>query len=121
VTVTGNITGGGGASSNAPGFYNVSTGAVTVVGNLINTTGCNAIGGGIVYNPGAANYIQYGATKYPAQLAAAVILEGTVHGDRVGTYHPADVSEVRAGVTFGASEAEAGIAPLHIRTMVGGG
>lgn len=32
-----------------------------------------------------ANYYQFGAVKYPVQLAAGLVKLGTVHGDRIGT------------------------------------
>lgn len=74
-------TGGAGA------FAISSTGQITVTNsNIINTDKASAISGGVIYNPGAGNYIQYPATsgtpKYGKTIPAAKVLFGEV-GDGV--------------------------------------
>ena len=54
-------------------------------GNLISSSFAAAYVGMLVISPNANNYIQFGNTKYPPQLAASNIKKGVVHGDITGT------------------------------------
>ncbi len=128
VTITGNIT--GGSAPQAFGLYSDSTGIVALnTCNLINGTGAVAYAGKPpTWNLNANNYLQWGAVYFAQQLLDHQILtgvvNGTITGNRVdcpvakaiessgnygdpaspfvGTYHEADVSEVKDGVMFGA-------------------
>ena len=85
IGITGNLS--GGTTQGVRGA--LSGGGISVTnGNLIYTTAGIPGGNTLAWYPLATNYIQIGGSKYPAQLAAANVRNGTVHGDITGTLRP---------------------------------
>lgn len=107
------ITGGGGALSY--GLLNQSTGLVTITNStLINKAAGCAVAGGILFVPGATNYIEYpyhtdagDIYKFQKTVPAAQMLAGrdtsTDGGNipTVGTYSAPTAAQVESGVNFG--------------------